>query len=275
MASDKEMSDSAHWLGLRGKVAVVTGAGSGIGAAVAQALAAAGAAVALVDRELQGAQALAQGIQAGGAKAMALACDTSDEAQVLQAAGQVREHLGTCDVLVNNAGIMRAAGVEDVKLADWQAVLNVNLTGYLLCTRAFGADMLARGGGSIVHIASISGTTPQSRSGAYSASKAGVLLLSRQIAVEWGPRGIRSNAICPGMIRTALTQKFYEEPGFEARRSLATASRRIGEPGDIANAALFLASERAAYCNGAELLVDGGLSSMIMDMVPRPGYNQT
>jgi NAD(P)-dependent dehydrogenase (short-subunit alcohol dehydrogenase family) len=129
--------------------------------------------------------------------------------------------------------------------------------------------------GSVVNVASISGLFPQSHSGAYSAGKAGVLLLSRQLAAEWGPQGVRSNAICPGMIRTALSAKFYEEPGFEAKRAAVTASRRIGEPVDIANVALFLASERSGYVNGAEISVDGGMSSMLMDMVPRPGYNQT
>jgi NAD(P)-dependent dehydrogenase (short-subunit alcohol dehydrogenase family) len=91
--------------------------------------------------------------------------------------------------------------------------------------------------------------------------------------VEWGPQGVRSNAICPGMIRTALSAKFYEEPGFEARRAAVTASRRIGEPQDIADAALFLASPRASYINGTEVIVDGGMANMLMDMVPRPGFN--
>jgi NAD(P)-dependent dehydrogenase (short-subunit alcohol dehydrogenase family) len=135
--------------------------------------------------------------------------------------------------------------------------------------------MLAAGRGSIVHIASISALHPQTRSGAYSASKAGVLLMSKQLAAEWGPRGVRSNAICPGMIRTALSATFYEEPGFEAQRAAVTASRRVGEPIDIAEPALFLLSDRAAYVNGTELVVDGGLDCMLMDMVPRPGFNQT
>jgi NAD(P)-dependent dehydrogenase (short-subunit alcohol dehydrogenase family) len=135
--------------------------------------------------------------------------------------------------------------------------------------------MRASGQGSIVNVASISGRFPQSGSGAYSASKAGVLLLSRQLALEWGPWGVRSNAICPGMVRTPLSEKFYEEPGLEARRAAVTASRRIGEPQDIAHVAAFLASPRSAYVNGAEITVDGGMSSMLMDMVPRPGYNQT
>jgi NAD(P)-dependent dehydrogenase (short-subunit alcohol dehydrogenase family) len=126
-----------------------------------------------------------------------------------------------------------------------------------------------------VHVASIASHFPQTASGAYSASKAGVLLLSRQMAVEWGAEGIRSNAICPGMIRTPLSARFYEEPGFEARRAAVTASRRVGEPQDIADVAAFLASPRSSYVNAAELTVDGGMSSMLMDMVPRPGFNQT
>ena len=124
-------------------------------------------------------------------------------------------------------------------------------------------------------MASVSALHPQTRSGAYSPSKAAVLLLSKQMAAEWGPQGVRSNAVCPGMIRTALSAKFYEEPGFEAKRAAVTASRRVGEPVDIANPAVFLASQRSAYLNGAELVVDGGLGCMLMDMVPRPGFNQT
>jgi NAD(P)-dependent dehydrogenase (short-subunit alcohol dehydrogenase family) len=127
----------------------------------------------------------------------------------------------------------------------------------------------------MVHVASISGHFPQTGSGAYSASKAGVLLLSRQLAVEWGVQGVRSNTLCPGMVRTPLSARFYEEPGFEAKRVAVTASRRIGEPQDIADVALFLASPRSAYVNGADIAVDGGMSSMLMDMVPRPGYNET
>jgi NAD(P)-dependent dehydrogenase (short-subunit alcohol dehydrogenase family) len=177
--------------------------------------------------------------------------------------------------LVNNAGLLRPGPLHEVSLDDWNRVLAVNLTGGLLCARAFGRDMLAAGQGSIVHIASISALNPQARSGAYSPAKAGVLLLSRQLAAEWGPQGVRSNAVCPGMVRTALSARFYDEPGFEARRAAATASRRIGEPQDLAGPVLFLLSEQAAYVNGAELLVDGGLNCMLMDMLPRPGYNQT
>jgi glucose 1-dehydrogenase len=187
----------------------------------------------------------------------------------------VSAKLGTCAILVNNAGILRAGSLESLDMAAWNQVLAVNLTAYLTCARAFGRDMLAAGRGSIIHIASISALHPQTGSGAYSASKAGVLLLSKQMAAEWGPRGVRSNAICPGMIRTPLSAKFYEEPGFEAKRAAVTASRRVGEPIDIANPVVFLASDRAGYINGTEIVVDGGLDCMLMDMVPRPGFNAT
>lgn len=266
------LPDPTHWLGLSGAVCVVTGAASGIGRATAEALAAAGARVALLDRDGQACRDAARTI--GGA-ALALTCDVTDVDSVQQAHEQVRRELGACRVLVNNAGLLRAGPLASVSSADWNQVLAINLTGYLCCAQVFGRDMLAAGRGSLVHVASISALFPQTASGAYSASKAGVLLLSKQLAAEWGPRGVRSNAVCPGMIRTPLSARFYEEPGFEARRSAVTASRRIGEPQDIAEPVLFLASERAAYVNGTELVVDGGLQCMLMDMVPRPGYNQT
>ena len=266
---------AAPWLGLAGRVCVVTGAGSGIGAAIAQSFAAAGARVALVDRDIAAAARVAKLLSAQSVQALAVECDIADEGAVELAAGRVRSQLGPVAALVNYAGLLRAGGLDTVPLAEWNAVLAVNLTGYLLCARAFGQDMLQAGRGSIVHVASVSALNPQTGSGAYSASKAGVLLLSRQLAAEWGPRGVRSNVVCPGMIRTALSAKFYEAPGFEQRRAAATASRRIGEPQDIAEPVLFLASDRAAYVNGAELVVDGGLSCMLMDMVPRPGFNNT
>ncbi len=262
-----------HWLGLEDRVCVVTGAASGIGAAIASSLARVGARVALLDRDLAGAQRVASEITPQAEDVLAVHCDIADEDSVQAAADRVRAELGSCHALINNAGLLRAAALSAVSLADWNHVLSVNLTGYLLCARVFAQSMREAGQGSIVNVASVSGLFPQTGSGSYSASKAGVLLMSRQMAVEWGPEGIRSNAICPGMIRTALSASFYEEPGLEARRAAVTASRRIGEPQDIADVALFLASPRSAYVNGAEISVDGGMTSMLMDMVPRPGFN--
>lgn len=270
-----ETSGPRDWLGLAGRTCVVTGAGSGIGAAIAEGLAAAGAHVALLDRDGAAGRRVAERLAERGARVLAVECDIADEAAVAAAGERVRAELGPCSALVNNAGLLRAGGLDAVSVAEWNAVLAVNLTGYLLCSREFGRDMRERGRGSIVHVASIAALHPQTKSGSYSASKAGVLLMSRQMAAEWGPEGIRSNAICPGMIRTALSAKFYEEPGFEARRAAVTASRRVGEPVDIANPAIFLASDRSAYLNGAEIVVDGGLGCMLMDMVPRPGFNDS
>ena len=264
-----------NWLGLEGKVCVVTGAASGIGAAIAENLAAVGARVALLDLNGQGAADLSARLNAAGATTIGLAVDTADEAAVQAAAERVERELGPCHALINNAGLLRAAPLAEVSVADWNKVLAINLTGYLLCARSFATQMRANGRGSVVNVASISALNPQTNSGAYSASKAGVLLMSRQMAAEWGPQGIRSNAVCPGMIRTALSARFYEEPGFEQKRAAVTASRRVGEPVDIANVAVFLASDRAGYVNGAEILVDGGMDCMLMDLVPRPGYNQT
>jgi glucose 1-dehydrogenase len=269
------MRATQDWLKLAGKVCVVTGAGSGIGASISALLCEDGAHVAMLDCDEAGLQKMADTLRQQGGDVLPLVCDISHPNQVSAAAQKVLSHWQRCDALINNAGLLRAGSLSDMSMEDWQHVLNVNLTGYLLCSRAFVAPMKAAGVGSVVHIASISGLFPQSGSGAYSASKAGVLQLSRQMAVEWGPMGIRSNAICPGMIRTALSAKFYEVPGFEAKRAAVTASRRVGEPHDIANVALFLASERSAYVNGAELVVDGGMQCMLMDMVPRPGYNQS
>jgi NAD(P)-dependent dehydrogenase (short-subunit alcohol dehydrogenase family) len=258
-------NERADWLGLAGRVCAVTGAGSGIGAAIAEGLAGAGAHVVLLDRDGAAIGELAARLHARGARCLPIAVDVCDEHAVQRAADVVRTELGPCWGLANNAGILRPGGLADVALDEWNRVLAVNLTGYLLVARQFARHMRERAterlttgsttAGSIVHVASISAHHPQSRSGAYSASKAGVLLMSRQMAVEWGPEGIRSNAVCPGMIRTPLSARFYEEPGFEARRAAFTASRRIGEPTDVASAVMFLLSPRADYINGAELMV--------------------
>ncbi len=269
----------SSWLQLQQKICVVTGAASGIGRAIAAALLEQGARVVLLDRNAaQLAQAASDFSQLGSAanQLLAIACDTSQEHEVQAAAQQVRVSMGDAQVLINNAGVLRAGALDSVSLDDWNQALNVNLTGYLICARAFAAQLrahgVAQGGASMVHVASIAAKFPQSHSGAYSAAKAGVCLLSRQLALEWSADGVRSNVICPGMIRTPLSAAFYAKEGVEQARAAATASRRVGEAQDIAEVALFLASPRSAYVNAAEIAVDGGMSSMLMDMVPRPGF---
>ena len=176
------------------------------------------------------------------------------------------------DVVVNNAGILRSGALADVGLAGWNELLSVNLTGYLLIAQAFRPALLASGGGSLVHIASIAASNPQPRSGAYSPSKAAVAMLSRQLALEWGPDGIRSNIVSPGMVRTPLSEAFYQAPGIAERRAAMVPLRRVAGPQDIADAVVYLASPRAAYVTGAEILVDGGLDQVVMEMTPRPGF---
>ncbi|HYZ31922.1 MAG TPA: SDR family oxidoreductase, partial [Crenalkalicoccus sp.] len=233
------------WLGLAGKVVVVTGAAGGIGSATAAAFHAAGAAVALLDRDAAGAEA--EAARLGGERAIGLGCDTTDPASLAAAAEAVAARLGPAEVLVNNAGILRPGSLAELPLAEWNALLAVNLTGYLLAAQAFGRGMRERGSGALVHIASIAASNPQPRSGAYSPSKAAVAMLSRQLALEWGPEGVRSNVVSPGLVRTPMSESFYASPGVTERREAMVPRRRIGTPQDIADAVLFLASPRASY----------------------------
>ena len=263
---------SSNFLGLAGRVAVVTGAGSGIGRAVALALAAQGARVAVLDRNAEGAQGTVAVVTSQGGQAVAIECDVSQAASVAQAAQRSLAALGPCDVLVNNAGIIRAGLLETLSLEDWNATLAVNLTGAFLCSQAFAAQMRPRGHGALVHIASIAAEHATPQAGSYSVAKAGIAMLSRQLAVEWGGHGIRSNAVCPGMTRTPLTQARYDLPGNTERMSAAIPAGRIGQPHDVAQAVLFLASDCSAYITGQELTVDGGFSRMLMSLVPRGDY---
>ncbi|MFC9454502.1 SDR family NAD(P)-dependent oxidoreductase [Streptomyces sp. NPDC056983] len=259
---------STRWLGLDGKNAVVTGAGGGIGRGVAQELARQGAHVLVIDLDEDGARETTELIaRETGAKALHHACDTTDAEQLTEAANSLRREFGAVDILVNNAGIIGSGPLLNVPIEQWQRVLDVNLTGYLLCAREFGADMLERGSGAVVNVSSICGVNPNPGAGAYSPSKAAVSMLSRQLAVEWAARGVRSNAVAPGLIHTPLSKASYADPAVRASRERLVPSGRIGLPEDIANAVVWLASPRADYITGQEIVVDGGLDHSVLGRI--------
>ena len=262
-----------NWLGLRDKVCVVSGAGGGIGRAVALGMAEAGASVVLLDKNLENCRASEETLRPTGAKTLALECDIADPDSVA-AAERAAQAVGPCDILINNAGVLRPGPLATVRLEDWNLLLAVNLTGYLLCAQAFGKAMIERGSGAIVHTASIAGSHAQGFSGAYSVSKAGVLMLSRQLAVEWGPHGVRSNVVSPGLVRTPMSESFSRDESVTERRAAAIPLGRVATPDDMAQVALFLASGRAGYVNGQEIIVDGGFEHMLMSLVPRPGFEK-
>jgi 3-oxoacyl-[acyl-carrier protein] reductase len=266
--------EDASPLRFRSKVAVVTGAASGIGRATALRLAREGAAVAAIDRNGAGADETVGLIAAAGGAGRAYACDVAASDAVASAAHAIAAALGTVDVLANVAGIGDAAtteGIEAVDDARWQMVLAVNLSGAFHWCRALLPGMAARGRGAVVNVSSLAGRSKSANGGlAYTASKAGLLGLTRHLAFDYGPRGIRVNAICPGgvdtpMIRAAAAQAARSEHETQARNERMTAYqyfmpiKRLSTPDEQAAVIAFLASDDASYVNGVALDVNGGL----------------
>lgn len=268
------MTDATDWLGLGGKLCVVTGAGGGIGRAVALGMAKAGARLILLDRDPATCAETQTALRAIGADAPCIDCDVADPASVTAAAARSLELAGPADVLVNNAGLLRPGPIATLSLEEWNRLLSVNLTGYFLCAQAFGQQMLERKTGALVHIASIASRFPQGFSGAYSVSKVGVVMLSQQLALEWGPSGIRSNVVSPGLVRTPMSEAFYQAPGVAERRAEIVPLGRVAVPDDIANVVIYLASTRAGYVTGEDICTDGGFGRVLMSLVPRPGFER-
>lgn len=253
---------SADMFSLRGKIAVVTGAGQGLGEAMALALAAAGADIVLADLRADTAGAVAARIQSAGRQALVVQADVSKADSVEHLASAAVERFGQVDILVNNAGISRRAPSVEMALSDWQAVIDVNLTGVFLCCQAFGKGMLERRQGKIINVASMSALivnrdVPQAP---YYASKAGVVMLTKALAAEWAPFHVNVNAIAPGYMRTPLNTGFLADPARAAQWTDATPAGRIGEPNDLAGAVVYLASEASDFVTGHLLTVDGGFT---------------
>ncbi len=252
------------------RTVVVTGAGHGLGAGIARAAHDAGWIVGVLDRDPASAALVADGLGAG---AVALVADTTVEHDLERALDAFAAATGTAapDGLVANAGVVRFGPLATIPADEWRDVVDVNLTGTFLSARAVARRMIAADtAGSIVTVTSMNGVAPGPNAGAYGATKAGVALLTQQMALEWAPQGIRANAVAPGLIDAGMSEPIYADEDIRARRSTSVPLGRLGTAEDVAGVVLFLLSDAAAYVTGTELLVDGGVTTSIIATLPRP-----
>ena len=244
------------------KIALVTGAGNGIGAAIASAAARAGYRIGVMDNNAEAARAMAAKL----GNAVALPCDVTDENAVDAALITLGE---TPDLLVNNAGIVKFGHLIDISVADFRRILDVDLVGAYIMSRAVGRQMRDRGYGNIVSITSVNSITPSPGTNAYTAAKAGLVAMTKLLALELGPHGVRVNAVSPGFVDGGMATAVYADPRTREIRTNAVPLRRLASTEDIASAVMFLASEQASYIHGQDLGVDGGLVHSLLAQIPR------
>jgi 2-deoxy-D-gluconate 3-dehydrogenase len=245
---------------LEGKRALVTGASRGIGAAIAVAFAEAGADVAVTARSQADLEEVAGKARATGRSAVALTCDVTDRDQVYATVERATQELGGIDVLVNNAGGSKfMAPLVMTREDGWEKGIRLNLDSVFWFCKAAGPQLLGQGSGSVINVASIAGVGSSPLLAFYGAAKAAVINLTKSLAIEWGESGVRVNAIAPGWIKTDLNKALWSDPQTADNMARPTALKRLGEVGDITGAAIFLASEAAAYVTGHTLVVDGGI----------------
>lgn len=245
---------------------IVTGAGRGIGEEICRAAAAAGHRVGVLDIDGEAAARVAGDLDG----AVALEAAVNDEDAVLAAFDRFEAEVGVADLVVNNAGIVRFGSLAELSAQDWRDTLDVNLTGTFLVARTAANRMLAAGRGAIVNITSINGVTPGPYAGAYGSSKAAIAILTAQMALEFGPAGVRVNSVAPGFIDGGMSEPLYEDPATREVRTGAVPLRRLGTPADIASVVLWLGSEEAGYIAGQNLVVDGGVAKSVLANLPRP-----
>ena len=248
---------------LEDKIALVTGAGAGIGRAIAETFAREGAQVVVADRDGEAAREVADAIVKSNGSAQSETVDVTDSEQVKALMGRLAEKFGRLDVLVNNAGVGERSDFRHLDDAAWDKVWKTNVDGTVRCAREAFDLLKASGNASIINLSSVMATKHTRQMSVYSATKGAVSALSRSLAVEYAPYGIRVNTLCPGYVETSLIGRYMQKPMIAKALLTQTPLRRFGTPQDIANAALFLASDEAAYITGAGLHVDGGMSTTL------------
>ena len=250
---------------LKGRVAIVTGAGAGIGRGIAERFAREGAAVVIAEVNPHDGQSTAQAIQAAGGQALFVPTDVSDEAQVKSMVEKTLSRFARIDVLCNNAAVLffeDEAPAHELSSETWDRTMAVNLRGYWLTSKYVIPTMLRQRGGSVIHVASPTGIFGFTRLTAYSASKGGVFGLMRAMAADYAPHRIRVNAIVPGTIDTPMNAVELSDPEARQRYAELTPARRLGTAEDLAGIAVFLASDDSDYCVGGIFTVDGGLTAI-------------
>jgi NAD(P)-dependent dehydrogenase (short-subunit alcohol dehydrogenase family) len=249
----------SNWFDLSGRVALVTGGSKGLGYTIAGALAAAGADVAIVSRTRADLQTAAEELRVHGRRVFPVVADVTEEADVRRMVGETLGHFARIDVLVNNAGIEGQGTVIDMPAERWDRVLAVNLRGPMLCCKHVGPHMIERGSGKVINVASVMAARVSRGLSSYSASKAGLVQLTRTLALEWIAHNVQVNALCPGYFLTAMNEEFFASE--RGQRYIADLPiRRLGDPREVEGAAVFLASDATSYVTGTTLFVDGGHS---------------
>ena len=247
---------------LDGKVALITGSSRGIGKAIAEAMADAGARVVISSRKAGACESVAESIRAAGGEAVAIPCNVSDLAQVQSLVDATLDHWGRIDVLVCNAAVNPHFGPSlEISESAFDKVMSTNVKNVLWLCRAVIPQMAERGDGAVIIVSSIAGLKGTSRLGAYAISKAAGMQLTRNLALEWGHRNVRVNCIAPGLVRTDFARALWEDPENHAKALAAYPLGRLGEPEDVAGAAVFLAARSGAWITGQTLIVDGGTTA--------------
>lgn len=246
---------------LQGKIAIVTGASRGLGKAIAIGLAQAGATVVITDI-LDTKEAVAE-IKKIQDHCIGLRVDVTDKSSVDEMVKKVKDTFGKIDILVNNAGVLRSGNADELDLADWEKVINVNLTGEFLCAQAVGKQMIAQKSGKIINISSVAGLFGSVSSASYCASKAGVIMLTKTLAAEWGKHGITVNSICPGVFATDMTDAYLKDEGFNSMIKRDVPLGRYARPKELIGTVIYLSSAASDYVTGHALVVDGGWTAAL------------